>query len=102
MRTGGLQSLTGTRGTALNPTIASIFTTFLYALVIAIVVRALLSWFPGAANNQFGRIVYQVTEPLLEPVRRIMPRTGIIDLSALVVIVLLYVMISVVGRLTAN
>jgi YggT family protein len=86
----------------LNPAIATIFTTFLYALVIAIVVRALLSWFPGAANNQFGRIVYRITEPLLEPVRRVMPRTGIIDLSALVVIVLLYVMISVVGQVTAD
>jgi uncharacterized protein YggT (Ycf19 family) len=43
-----------------------------------------------------------VTEPLLEPVRRIMPRTGIIDLSALIVIILLYVMISVVDRVTAT
>ncbi len=86
----------------MNPTVAAIFTAFLYALVIAVVLRALMSWFPNAANNQFGRILYQVTEPLLEPVRRIMPRTGIIDLSALIVIIVLYVMISVVDRITAT
>jgi YggT family protein len=75
-----------------------VFTTFLYVLIIAIVIRALMSWFPMSRNNPFARIVYQLTEPLLEPVRRLMPRTGFIDLSAMVVIILLYVMIAVVNR----
>jgi YggT family protein len=80
----------------LNDQVATLFTTFLYVIIIAIVIRSLLSWFPIDRNNPFARLIYQFTEPLLEPVRRIMPRTGILDLSAMVVIILLYVMIQVV------
>jgi YggT family protein len=81
-----------------HPQIAAVVITFLYILLIAIVIRALMSWFPGASNNAFGRIIFQFTEPVLEPVRRIMPRTGMIDFSALAVIILIYIMIAVVNR----
>lgn len=82
----------------MNEQVATILTMFLYALVVAVVIRALLSWFPISRNNQFVRLIYQVTEPLIEPVRRVLPRTGMIDLSAMVVILLLYLAISVVNR----
>ncbi|HEX6031387.1 MAG TPA: YggT family protein [Tepidiformaceae bacterium] len=82
----------------MNDTIATIFIAFLWVLLIALIVRALLSWFPGAQRSEFSRVLHQFTEPLLEPVRRIMPRTGFIDLSTTVVIVLLYIMIQVVQR----
>lgn len=83
----------------MNHTVALVFIVFLYILIAAIIVRSLLSWFPNIdPRNQFVRTLYNVTEPLLEPVRRIMPRTGFIDLSAMVLIILLYVMIWVVGR----
>jgi YggT family protein len=79
-----------------NDTIATLFVAFLYLLIVAIIVRSLLSWFPNAQNNEFARILHNVTEPLLQPVRQIMPRTGMIDFSAMVVLILLYVMIVVV------
>lgn len=85
----------------MNDTIASLFVAFLTILIIAVVLRALLSWFPNAQRNEFARILYQFTEPLLAPVRRIIPPMGGIDLSSFVVIILLYVMISVV-RQAAN
>ncbi len=81
----------------MNGTIATVFTTFLYILVVAIIGRSLLSWFPQGQNNQFARLLFDVTEPLLAPVRRLLPRTGIIDFSAMIVIVLLLVMINVVN-----
>jgi YggT family protein len=81
-----------------NDTVASLFTLFLYVLVVAIFLRALMSWFPVDRNNPAARLLYQVTEPLLEPVRRIMPRFGMIDLSAMVVIVVLLLMIRVVEQ----
>ena len=82
----------------MNETVASLFTLFLYVLVVAIFLRALMSWFPVDRNNPAARLLIQVTEPLLEPVRRIMPRFGMIDLSAMVVIVILLLMIRVVDR----
>ena len=82
----------------MNDQVALIFKTFLYVLIVAIVVRSLLSWFPIDRNNQFAQLLYRITEPLLEPVRRILPRTGIIDFSAMLVIFLLYIMIIVVDQ----
>ena len=81
----------------MNDQVALIFTTFLYVLIVCIIVRSLFSWFPNMdRNNQFVRLLDMVTEPLLQPVRRIMPRVGMFDLSAMVVIVVLIVMVNVV------
>lgn len=82
----------------MNAQIATLFVVFLYLLIAALIARALMSWFPVSRDNQFVRVLIQVTEPLLEPVRRIMPRTGMIDFSTMVVIILLYVMIAVVQQ----
>lgn len=82
----------------MNPQIASLFIVFLYILIAAVIARSLMSWFPVSRDNSFVRVLYQVTEPLLDPVRRLLPRTGMIDFSAMVVIILLYVMIAVVNQ----
>ena len=58
-------------------------------LSIAIFLRAILSWFSPGTNNILVSILYQVTEPLLSPLRRIIPRVGMMDLSPLVAIVVL-------------
>ncbi len=84
----------------MNGTIAALFTGFLYVLIIAIIARALLTWLPVSRTNPFVLIVHQITDPLIQPVRRYMPRTGMIDLSPMLVIAVLYVMIIVVGRVS--
>ena len=86
----------------MNHQVAQVFTIFLYIIIAAIIVRSLLSWFPNGTNSQLGRLLHQFTEPLLEPVRRIMPRTGMIDFSAMIVIILLYVMITVVNQAASS
>lgn len=59
------------------------------ALTIAIIFRAILSWFSPAPTNRLMLILHQVTEPILAPLRRIIPRAGPLDFSPLVAIVLL-------------
>ncbi|MFN3974777.1 MAG: YggT family protein [Dehalococcoidia bacterium] len=59
------------------------------ALYVAILVRVILSWFPIGGNNPIVAFVYQVTEPILAPIRRIVPRIGVIDLSPLIAIIIL-------------
>ena len=80
----------------MNNQIAAMFVVFLYLLIGAVLVRSLMSWFPIDRNNQFVRMLDTITEPLLDPVRRLLPRTGMIDFSAVIVIIVLYLMISVV------
>lgn len=75
-----------------------VFIVFLYLLIAAIIVRSLMTWFPVSPRNQFVQLLARITDPLLEPARRFIPRFGMIDLSGMAVIVLLYVMIAVVER----
>ena len=58
----------------------------LYMLIL--IGRAILSWFPiraGGVAASVGGVLFTLTEPVLAPVRRVVPRTGMIDLSFLIV-----------------
>ena len=55
----------------------------LQILWLAILVRVILSWFPVDPSNPIIRIVWDVTEPILAPFRRVIPRIGMFDLSPL-------------------
>ncbi len=57
-------------------------------ITLLIVVRALLSWIGPISAHPLSRLVYGVTEPLLAPVRALLPDLGGVDLSPLVVILL--------------
>ncbi|MBZ9611950.1 YggT family protein [Rheinheimera maricola] len=59
-----------------------IFTLLFWILVI----RALLSWF-SQGRSPVEYVMHQLTEPLLRPIRRILPPLGGLDLSVLVVLV---------------
>ncbi len=68
-------------------------------LSIAIFARAILSWFPNIdPRNPAVEILVQVTEPILAPLRRVMPRMGMMDLTPMVAIILLQVIGSIVAR----
>jgi YggT family protein len=60
-------------------------------LAIAIFIRALLSWVAPDPRNPLARALDAVTEPILQPLRQIVPRVGMIDITPLVAIVLLQV-----------
>jgi YggT family protein len=54
--------------------------------------RVLLSWFDPAGRSPVGAFVISATEPILAPIRRALPRTGMIDLSPLIVLIVLSVL----------
>ena len=60
-----------------------------WVLSLAIIFRAILSWFSPRPTNMLVVIVYRVTEPLLAPLRRIIPMIGMLDFTPLVAIILL-------------
>lgn len=70
-------------------------------LTWAIVARALLSWFPIDQSSPLYQLLYRVTEPVIEPLRRVMPQTGMMDLSPLAAIVVLIIMGQLVSSLAA-
>lgn len=58
-------------------------------LSIAIFLRAILSWFVRDPRNPLVELLDQVTEPILAPLRRVVPRIGMVDITPLVAIILL-------------
>ena len=58
-----------------------------YIVIFSIFVRALLSWFSGGLQHPMTRLLGSFTEPLLRPARRVMPTSGGIDLSPLIVFI---------------
>ncbi|MBM3210792.1 YggT family protein [Candidatus Poribacteria bacterium] len=71
-----------------------------YAFVI--VIRAIISWVNPNPYNPIVQLLYKVTEPVLEPIRRILFRsTGNmrIDFSPFIAIMLLYIIRSILLRL---
>ncbi|MDN5346832.1 MAG: YggT family protein [Clostridia bacterium] len=55
-----------------------------------IIARILISWFPHDPGHPLSRFLYEVTEPVLAPFRRLMPRTTLpIDFSPIIAILVL-------------
>lgn len=60
----------------------------LYTLVL--LARILMSWIPNLDRyNPIVQFLYQITEPVLEPARRLIPSIGMIDISPIVVFIVL-------------
>jgi YggT family protein len=57
-------------------------------LTFAIIIRAVLSWFLTQPNT-LTIMLDKLTEPVLAPLRRIVPRVGMFDLTPMVAIILL-------------
>ena len=67
--------------------------------VIVIILRIVLSWFPmspGSFLEQVNRVLRTVTDPVLLPIRRIMPSMGGLDLSPMIVILLARVLVRLI------
>lgn len=58
----------------------------------AVLIRAILSWISPGGYNPVAEVLDRITDPLLRPVRRVIPLVGGIDLSPLVVLIALQVL----------
>ncbi len=64
-------------------------------LAFAIFARAIISWFPIDRGGPIVRALEAITDPVLEPLRRILPRIGMIDISPMVAIITLFIIAGV-------
>jgi YggT family protein len=62
----------------------------LYSLVVLVAV--ILSWIRLDRRNPLAAIVYSLTEPILRPIRQVLPPMGGLDLSAMVLLLGLQVL----------
>ncbi|MFZ5944111.1 MAG: YggT family protein [Bacillota bacterium] len=68
-----------------------------------VIIRVLLSWIRHDPYNPIFRFIYEVTELVLAPVRRLVPMRGMaIDISPIIAILLLQLLKSIVIDLLAR
>jgi YggT family protein len=80
----------------MNPYVAQFTIVFLQILTWSIIARALMSWLPVDQNSPLVQMLYRITEPIIDPIRRMMPSTGMFDLSPMIAIIVLIVMVQLV------
>jgi len=69
--------------------VADLLELFLNIFFFSILIQVVLSWVAPQHYNPITVLIHQLNEPLLRPVRRILPPMGGFDFSPLVVIVLI-------------
>ena len=76
----------------------------LNALWWLVIIAALISWVNPDPRNPVVRFLYGTTEPIFRPFRRLVPpsRTGGVDLSPLLVILLIYLLQRFIARLAVG
>jgi YggT family protein len=75
---------------------------YIWLLIAAAVLSWLVAFNVVNTRNQFvamvGDFLYRITEPLLAPIRRIMPNLGGIDVSPVILILIIILIENIIGR----
>lgn len=74
----------------------------LQVFTLLLIGRALFSWFDPGLRTTVGRFLYEATEPVVGPVRQVLPSTGMFDLSIFVTLILLQVLRSILQSYLVN
>jgi YggT family protein len=87
---------------ALLQTLSMLLTLVWWVFLIMIIMSWLISFNVINTRNEFvaglWRVVNAVTEPILRPIRRIIPPMGGLDLSPIVVFVIIFFLQSFIGN----
>jgi len=85
--------------------VALLTNAFVMLIIIQFVIGLLFAFNVISPSNDFLRQVYEsinrLLDPILRPIRNIMPSTGTIDFSPLVLILLLQIVLIILGNLAA-
>ena len=61
-------------------------------LYFAIFARIMVSWIApqGSTTNPIVRFIFQITEPILAPIRRVVPRMGMFDFTPTIALITIF------------
>lgn len=68
-------------------------------LMVLVLARVVVSWMAPSGGGGLVAFIYQVTEPLLAPIRRVVPPSGGIDWAPLIATLVLGLLLRFIGRL---
>ncbi len=70
-----------------------------YVLLVAIIIRIIFSWIGFDPENPIAQVIQEITEPILAPIRSVMPRIGMFDLAPMAASFLLIILARLGTRL---
>jgi YggT family protein len=70
---------------------------FLSVYMLLITIRIVFSWGGVSYSNRVMRFLINATDPVLAPMRRIVPTLGVFDISPIIVLLILYMLRTAVG-----
>jgi len=79
-----------------GPLIANFLQVLVMAVWLLVLGRVLVSWVDPRGSNQLSLFLIQATEPFLAPIRRLLPQTGMIDFSPLILMLILGAILTVI------
>ncbi len=71
-------------------------------LTWAVIARSLLSWFPIDQSSPLYQMLFRATEPIIDPIRKVMPNTGMLDMSPMIAILVLFALQFMVAAVTVQ
>lgn len=76
--------------------ILNIIILLLQLFELALLARIILSWFPNVdRRNPIIQFLFDITEPVLRPVREMLPQSGMFDFSPMIVFLVIQVISTV-------
>ena len=70
-----------------------------YVLLVAVIIRLIFSWTNFDPENPIAQVIQQITEPIIAPIRSVMPRMGMFDLAPMAASFLLIILAQLGTRL---
>jgi YggT family protein len=72
--------------------LAGLLISILNILTLLLFARAICSWIDPGFRSTIGRMLFEITEPIIAPVRQVVPPVGMLDLSIMVTLFILVIL----------
>ena len=77
--------------------VGELIKTIIWIYIIALILQAIISWIGSAQGNPVSPLVHSLTNPIVRPIRKVVPMIGMMDLSPMVAILGLNVLLIIVN-----
>ena len=93
-----------TRGSIMFPeslfiALGALITTIIWIYIFALILQAVISWIGSPQGNPVVPLIHSLTDPIVRPIRKVVPLIGMMDLSPLVAILALNVLLIIVNNI---
>ncbi len=79
--------------------LGEVIRTVIWVYIIALILQAVISWVGSAQGNPVSPLIHSLTNPIVRPIRKVIPLIGMMDLSPLVAILGLNILLIVINNL---